>query len=400
MRFCSLGSGSSGNATLVEARGGDASDRRRVLVDCGFSLRELEARAGARRAARRPTSTPCSSPTSTATTSAARSRCSAATACRCGSSRGHLARRSASRRRAGRLLNFARDGEAIADRRARAAALHRAARRAEPLQLVCSDGARRGWASLTDLGEPTDAPAAALQGCDALLLECNHDRDDARAASRYPASLKARIGGARGHLANDSRAALLAACRHAGLRHVVAAHLSQQNNEPALARCAAVAQRSAQIWCVADHCTWPTAATGCGWIDIASRAANEKAARRRLCARADRRADYFLTASAALAAASLAASTALPAASLAARCSGARQQPKRRHDGSRCSGGGRSGQSRRPKRRRPRRQRRPAAAGAAAGAAFFLLAASGQSNSGNQGGQQERLVHELVPRIE
>ena len=47
MRFCSLGSGSTGNATLVEARSGNTVSR--VLIDCGFSLRELErrlARAG------------------------------------------------------------------------------------------------------------------------------------------------------------------------------------------------------------------------------------------------------------------------------------------------------------------------------------------------------------------
>ena len=43
IRFCSLGSGSTGNATLVEARSGTRTTR--VLIDCGFSLKELEARA-------------------------------------------------------------------------------------------------------------------------------------------------------------------------------------------------------------------------------------------------------------------------------------------------------------------------------------------------------------------
>ena len=42
MRFCSLGSGSGGNASVVEA--GDGSTRTRVLIDCGFSLRELDTR--------------------------------------------------------------------------------------------------------------------------------------------------------------------------------------------------------------------------------------------------------------------------------------------------------------------------------------------------------------------
>ena len=73
-----------------------------------------------------------------------------------------------------------------------------------------------------------------MTGCDALLLECNHDRD-LLAASSYPASLKARVGGRLGHLANDSAADILSRCKHAGLRHVVAAHLSEQNNRPELA---------------------------------------------------------------------------------------------------------------------------------------------------------------------
>ena len=82
IRFCSLGSGSSGNATVVEATSGITTTR--LLVDAGFSLRELETRAGARRARAPTTSMPSSSPTSTATTSAARWRSPSATTCRCG----------------------------------------------------------------------------------------------------------------------------------------------------------------------------------------------------------------------------------------------------------------------------------------------------------------------------
>ena len=78
---------------------------------------------------------------------------------------------------------------------------------------------------------------ANLQRCDALLLECNHDRE-MLANSSYPASLKARIGGRLGHLANDTAAQILADCLHPGLKHLVAAHLSERNNSPALARAA------------------------------------------------------------------------------------------------------------------------------------------------------------------
>jgi phosphoribosyl 1,2-cyclic phosphodiesterase len=93
---------------------------------------------------------------------------------------------------------------------------------------------------LTDTGSPTPHLLASLRGCAALLLECNHE-PELLAASNYPASLKARIGGSHGHLANDTAAAILSAVVHDGLRHVVAAHLSEQNNRPALARAALAA---------------------------------------------------------------------------------------------------------------------------------------------------------------
>ena len=82
---------------------------------------------------------------------------------------------------------------------------------------------------------------------------------------RSAAELNRRIAGTRGHLANHQSAALLDACRHAGLQHVVAAHLSQQNNRPALAMAAlhtAIGAASATQITVAD------AADGCAWIDI------------------------------------------------------------------------------------------------------------------------------------
>ena len=76
-----------------------------------------------------------------------------------------------------------------------------------------------------------------LARCDALLLECNHD-SALLAASAYPWSLKARISGRLGHLNNLAAAQILARSQHAGLHHVVAAHLSERNNTPALARAA------------------------------------------------------------------------------------------------------------------------------------------------------------------
>lgn len=104
----------------------------------------------------------------------------------------------------------------------------------EPAQYVFSDGAVR-LGVLTDVGQGTPHVTAVLSGCDALALECNHDRDMLWRGP-YPPSLKERVGGRLGHLDNASSAALLAALDRSRLQHVVAVHLSQQNNSPDLAR--------------------------------------------------------------------------------------------------------------------------------------------------------------------
>ena len=106
----------------------------------------------------------------------------------------------------------------------------------EPCQFVFSDGARR-LGLLTDVGHVTPHIEAQLQGCDALILECNHDLD-LLADSAYPPSLKARIGGPQGHLDNEAAAALLARLDANRLQHIVAAHLSEKTNTPWLARTA------------------------------------------------------------------------------------------------------------------------------------------------------------------
>jgi phosphoribosyl 1,2-cyclic phosphodiesterase len=137
---------------------------------------------------------------------------------------------------------------------------------AEPLQLVCTDGRRR-LGIVTDLGEPTDAVARALQACDGLLLECNHDRE-MLASGPYPAWLKRRIGGTRGHLANEQSATLLDVCRHGGLQHVVAAHLSRQNNAPALALDALRGALGRGLPFGAPSLHVADGDEGCGWIAL------------------------------------------------------------------------------------------------------------------------------------
>ena len=106
----------------------------------------------------------------------------------------------------------------------------------EPLQLTCSDGDVK-LGILTDLGHASRHVIDSIAGCNALLLESNHDEEMLN-NSKYPAFLKARVGGDFGHLSNAQAAEVLSAVMHNKLRHVSAAHLSQQNNHPSLAQSA------------------------------------------------------------------------------------------------------------------------------------------------------------------
>jgi len=103
----------------------------------------------------------------------------------------------------------------------------------EPVQFVfAGSGVRLGV--LTDIGEPTAHVCAMLSGCEGLVLEFNHDADLLE-RSAYPASLKRRIAGRYGHLENSVAASLLGRIDCSRLQTLVAAHLSERNNRPELA---------------------------------------------------------------------------------------------------------------------------------------------------------------------
>lgn len=258
MRFCSLGSGSGGNATLVEASQGITTTR--LLVDAGFSERELTRRL-------------------------ARAGCTPAeldavfithehgdhVGCALALSRRHripLITSRGSWRAIGRedhepgLLNLAAGGAVIAlgDIELRPFAVPHDAN--EPLQLVLDDGAAR-LGIVTDLGCAPAAVSGALQHCQALLLEFNHDEAMLRAGP-YPASLQRRILGTHGHLSNTAAAELLSRCLHGSLGAVVAAHLSEKNNAPALVRetLATVLSCAPAEVCIAEP------ALGFGWLGV------------------------------------------------------------------------------------------------------------------------------------
>lgn len=91
---------------------------------------------------------------------------------------------------------------------------------------------------VTDLGVVTPQVEEGVVGCRLAVIESNHDLDCLRGGP-YPYPLQRRVAGPEGHLCNEDGAALCALAAQGGARTVVLAHLSQQNNSPALARSAA-----------------------------------------------------------------------------------------------------------------------------------------------------------------
>jgi len=246
MRFASLGSGSQGNALVVEVRS------TRVLLDCGFGLSETT-----RRLARLGI--------------APEDLCAILVTHEHDDHIGGVARFARKHGipvwlTAGTLRGlhglFEPDVElhliegytrfAIGDIEINPFPVPHDAR--EPAQFVFGDGAR-GLGVLTDAGHVTPHMQRCLNNCAALMLECNHDPALLR-DSDYPASLKLRIASRFGHLDNNAARGLLAGLSgRSALQHVIAAHLSESNNRPDLARSAlADALGCAQEWIgVADQ---------------------------------------------------------------------------------------------------------------------------------------------------
>ena len=229
LRFKSLGSGSAGNATLVEARSG--TQAAYLLIDCGMSPRQLTLRL--QQAGVEPAQLSAifithehSDHIGCAPVFAPRHRIPV------WMSRGTHAAIGCPEI-LDDLVQFARDGDALdlGAMQVQPFTVPHDAR--EPLQLLCSDGDRR-LGIATDLGHASTHVASMLQHCHALLLEANHD-PSMLAASRYPPFLKARVAGDFGHLSNGASAALARLLNHASLGHVLAAHLSERNNRPELA---------------------------------------------------------------------------------------------------------------------------------------------------------------------
>ena len=225
MRFASLGSGSEGNALLISATSGITETQ--VMLDCGFGLREAESRlshlhidpkqlsgiivthehqdhvGGVFRLARRHKIPVWMT---------------------------HGTLESVRDEADGVTVHICRDGEpfVIGDLEIQPYTVPHDAR--EPVQYTATDGIRK-LGVLTDVGHSTPHLMKALSGCDALVLEFNHDTD-MLSQSVYPPWLKSRIGGQLGHLSNQQSADILQALDRSRLQRVIAAHSSKKNNSP------------------------------------------------------------------------------------------------------------------------------------------------------------------------
>ncbi|MDP6149121.1 MAG: MBL fold metallo-hydrolase [Candidatus Thalassarchaeaceae archaeon] len=105
---------------------------------------------------------------------------------------------------------------------------------ADNVAIIASNGGGRRAAIVTDLGEVTVELRRHLEGCEHISIEANYDYERLMNGP-YPPVLKRRITGRGGHLSNSQTAELLGDIIHPNLSSVVLCHLSEKNNAPHLA---------------------------------------------------------------------------------------------------------------------------------------------------------------------
>lgn len=101
------------------------------------------------------------------------------------------------------------------------------------VEFDCEDG-RHSFGVATDIGFVSDSIREGLRGCEAVVLESNHD-EQMLMDGPYPYDLKLRISSKRGHLSNRESALLASELVREGTRGFILAHLSRENNLPELA---------------------------------------------------------------------------------------------------------------------------------------------------------------------
>lgn len=251
LRFASLGSGSSGNATVV------SDGQTHILIDCGFSARETD-----RRLQRLQLNLPSISAVVVTHEHSDHIRGVPMIARKC-SLPVYMTPGTYHARSLGAIphLLLIRNCEAfsIGNIRVQPVPVPHDAR--EPVQFLFFCAGRK-LGVLTDLGSVNQAVIDAYQACDALLVEANHDRQ-MLASGPYPLMLKRRVGGPWGHLSNDQTAALLEQIDTSCLQHLVVGHISRKNNSLALAQ-AALAKLTKPLTVAAFACQ----DEGFGWLEV------------------------------------------------------------------------------------------------------------------------------------
>jgi len=252
IRFASLGSGSRGNATIVEA------GSTRIMLDCGFSETRFRQRLAQRQLE------PSQIDAILVTHEHSDHINGVGAVARKHGIPVYMTRGTAAQEKHGKLpeLNFidVHDCFSIDDLEIQAYPVPHDAR--EPVQFVFGDGAQR-LGILTDVGSSTQHIIDVLDGCDALILECNHDVN-MLAEGPYPAHLKKRVGGRFGHLSNKQAGDLLASLDTSSLQHIVAAHISEKNNTEEMA-CGALAEA---LSCTESEIVLAEQEQGLDWLTI------------------------------------------------------------------------------------------------------------------------------------
>jgi len=251
MRFASLGSGSKGNATLVQA------EDTLLMIDCGFSIRETKRRLEI-------LGLDPQQLTAILVTHEHSDHSSGVSA---------LSRKYSipvylthGTRVSGRCENCYKpqhvdlhEGFRIACIEVMPVAVPHDAK--EPCQYRFSYRGK-SLGVLTDLGSITPHVVDSYRGCDALVLEFNHDRKMLQAGV-YPHHLKRRVGGDWGHLNNTQAAELLGKIEAEGLRHLVVAHISENNNHREHAERALL-----EVLPSLERVVWADQACGFDWLSL------------------------------------------------------------------------------------------------------------------------------------
>ena len=225
MRLWTLGSGSKGNALLLEC------GETRVLIDAGFPARTLAARLAAIGIA--PESISACVMTHehidhVRGAASAQGKWGWSLHASAGTVRG-------SEYFADAVVREFATGDTLSVGRADVSTVAVSHDATEPVGVVVTDRASGVRAAIIyDLGAATPEVREAVRDVDVLVIEANHDEGMLRGGP-YPRYLQNRIASRSGHLSNRASAALCAEAAHGALSHVVLAHLSEKNNAPDVA---------------------------------------------------------------------------------------------------------------------------------------------------------------------